>query len=265
MLSVFVERRDQAKIFVESGIDEVDKFGYNKAEEIERKAGLAMNVFDIMGPIMVGPSSSHTAGAVKIGFTARQLLREEIKQVKLYLHGSFLATGKGHGTDKALIAGLLGMKPDDERIPDSFRYAIERGLEYEFAGIELRNAHPNSVLLKLEGIKGNKLELVASSIGGGAIMINKIDGVEADVCACYPTLIVNNEDKPGHVSMVTSVLSQKAVNIATMRIYRDKRGGNAVMIIECDQEVSLEVIDVLRKAEGVMKVTYLSMEEKNEF
>jgi L-serine dehydratase len=224
-----------------------------------------MNVFDIMGPIMVGPSSSHTAGAVKIGFTARQLLREEIKLVKLYLHGSFLATGKGHGTDKALIAGLLGMKPDDERIPDSFRYANERGLEYEFAGIELRNAHPNSVLLKLEGVKGNKLELVASSIGGGAIMINKIDGVEADVCACYPTLIVNNEDKPGHVSMVTSVLSQKAVNIATMRIYRDKRGGNAVMIIECDQEVSLEVINVLRKAEGVKKVTYLSMEEKNEF
>jgi len=226
---------------------------------------MAMNVFDIMGPIMVGPSSSHTAGAVRIGFTARQLLREEIKHVKLYLHGSFLATGKGHGTDKALIAGLLGMKPDDERIPYSFQYAKECGLDYEFLGIELRNAHPNSVLIKLEGIKGNKLELVASSVGGGAIMINKIDGVEADISGGYPTLIVNNEDKPGHVSMVTSVLSQKAVNIGTMRIYRDKRGGNAVMIIECDQEVPMEVIELLRKAEGVRKVTYLSMEEKNEF
>ena len=224
-----------------------------------------MNVFDIMGPIMVGPSSSHTAGAAKIGFTARQLLREEIKQVKLYLHGSFLATGKGHGTDKALIAGLLGMKPDDDRIPDSFQYAKEQGLVYEFAGIELKNAHPNSVLLKLEGVKGNKLEIVASSIGGGSIMINQINGIQADVCACYPTLIVNNEDKPGHVSMVTSVLSHKAVNIGTMRIYRDKRGGNAVMIIECDQEVSLDVIETLRKAEGVRKVTYLSMEENNEF
>ena len=93
-----------------------------------------MNVFDIMGPIMVGPSSSHTAGAVKIGFTARQLLREEISSVKLYLHGSFLATGKGHGTDKALIAGLLGMKPDDERIPESFYHAREQGLEFQFAG-----------------------------------------------------------------------------------------------------------------------------------
>ena len=224
-----------------------------------------MNVFDIMGPIMVGPSSSHTAGAAKIGFTARQLLREEIKQVKLYLHGSFLATGKGHGTDKALIAGLLGMKPDDNRIPESFQYAKEQGLVYEFAGIELKNAHPNSVLLKLEGVKGNKLEIVASSIGGGSIMINQINGIQADVCACYPTLIVNNEDKPGHVSMVTSVLSHKAVNIGTMRIYRDKRGGNAVMIIECDQEVSLDVIETLRKAEGVRKVTYLSMEENNEF
>jgi L-serine dehydratase len=224
-----------------------------------------MNVFDIMGPIMVGPSSSHTAGAVKIGHTARQLLREDIKLADIYLHGSFLATGKGHGTDKALIAGLLGMNPDDEKIPSSFLIAEEKGLTYRFSSIELKNAHPNSVLMKLQGANGGKLELVASSIGGGSIMINKIDGVEADICACYPTLIVHNVDKPGCVSMVTSILSQKAVNIATMRIYRDRRGGNAVMIIECDQEVPLEVLELLNKAEGVLKVTYLSMEEKNEF
>ncbi len=224
-----------------------------------------MSVFDIMGPVMVGPSSSHTAGAVKIGFTARQLLREEIKYADLYLHGSFLATGKGHGTDKALIAGLLGMKPDDERIPTSFLIAEEKGMEYQFSAIELRNAHPNSVLLKLEGNHGGKLEVVASSIGGGMIMINKIDGVEANICACNPTLIVHNVDKPGHVSIVTSLLGQKAVNIATMHIYRDKRGGNAVMIIECDQEIPHEAMDGLRILEGVAKVTYLSMEEKNEF
>jgi len=220
-----------------------------------------MNVFDIMGPIMVGPSSSHTAGAVKIGYTARKLLREEVFYADLYLHGSFLATGKGHGTDKALIAGLLGMKADDERIPTSFAIADERGMKYHFSGIELRNAHPNSVWLKLEGIQGNKIELVASSIGGGSIMINKIDGVTADICVCYPTLIVHNVDKPGHVSQVTSILSKLAVNIATMHIYRDRRGGNAVMIIECDQEVPSEAIDILKSAEGVMKVTYLSMEE----
>lgn len=221
-----------------------------------------MNVFDIMGPVMVGPSSSHTAGAVKIGYTARQILREEVVFADIYLHGSFLATGKGHGTDKALIAGLLGMRPDDERIPTSFVLAKESELEFQFSGIELKNAHPNSVLLKLEGRNGGKLELIASSIGGGQIMINQINGVEADICACYPTLIVHNVDKPGHVSVVTSILSQNLVNIGTMRINRDKRGGNAVMIIECDQEVPMEALRLLKNAGGVTKVTYLSMEEE---
>ncbi len=216
-----------------------------------------MNVFDVMGPIMVGPSSSHTAGAVKIGYTARKLMREDIKEAKIFLHGSFLLTGKGHGTDKALIAGLLGMMPDDERIPDSFSHAKERGLEYEFEGIELRDAHPNSVLLKLVGIQGNKMEIIASSIGGSSIVINQIDGIEADITAAYPTLVIRNIDKPGHVSMVTSLLSKNSINIATMKIQRDKRGGNAVMIIECDQGVPSEVLELLTNSEGVKKVTYI--------
>lgn len=224
-----------------------------------------MNVFDIMGPVMVGPSSSHTAGAVKIGFTARQLIREEIKNAEIYLHGSFFATGKGHGTDRALIAGLLGMKPDDERIPSSFQIAEENGMQYSFAGIELRNVHPNTVLLKLTGNNGRKLEIVASSLGGSAIRICQLDGLEANFCACYPTLIVHNVDQPGHISEVTSMLGHKSVNVATMQLYRDKRGGNAVMVIECDQEVPLEALQWLRKLEGVVKVTYLSLEEKNEF
>lgn len=224
-----------------------------------------MNIFDIIGPVMVGPSSSHTAGAVKIGFTCRQLLREEIQTADIFLHGSFLATGKGHGTDKALVAGLLGMKPDDERIPDSLQIADERGIKYSFSGIELRGAHPNTVLLRLSGVCGRELEVEASSIGGGQIMINKIDGLDANICACYPTLIVHNMDQPGHVSEVTSMLGHKSVNIATMQLYRDKRGGNAVMVIECDQEIPLEALDWLKKLEGVVKVTYLSMEENNEF
>lgn len=224
-----------------------------------------MNIFDIIGPVMVGPSSSHTAGAVKIGFTARQLLREEISTADIFLHGSFLATGKGHGTDKALIAGLLGMKPDDERIPKSFQIADERGIKYSFSGIELRNVHPNTVMLKLKGICDRELEVVASSIGGGQIKICQIDGLDANICACYPTLIVHNIDQPGHVSEVTSMLGHKSVNIATMQLYRDKRGGNAVMVIENDQEVPLDAIEWLKKREGVVKVTYLSMEESNEF
>lgn len=153
------------------------------------------------------------------------------------------------------------MLPDDERIPDSFFHAEERGLEYEFEGIELRDAHPNSVLLKLVGIQGNKMEIIASSIGGSSIVINQIDGVEADITAAYPTLVIKNIDKPGHVSMVTSLLSKNSINIATMKIQRDKRGGNAVMIIECDQEVPSEVLELLTNAEGVKKVTYINTVE----
>lgn len=228
---------------------------------LQTKAGIDVNVFDIMGPIMVGPSSSHTAGAAKIGYIARKLMREEIKEAKLYLHGSFLLTGKGHGTDKALIAGLMGMKPDDERIPDSFQYAKERGLEFEFARIDLKGAHPNSVKINLVGVSGNIIEVIGSSIGGGSIIINQIDGVEANITASYPTLIIKNVDQPGHVSMVTSLLSQQSINIATMKIQRDKRGGNAVMIIECDQEVPSSVIALLNNANGVKKVMYLNIDE----
>ncbi|MFT4144266.1 MAG: L-serine ammonia-lyase, iron-sulfur-dependent subunit beta [Mobilitalea sp.] len=220
-----------------------------------------MNVFDIMGPIMVGPSSSHTAGAVRIGYTARQILREEVSYADLYLHGSFLATGKGHGTDRALIAGLLGMLPDDERIPDSYGVAAQCGMRYHFSGIELRNAHPNSVLMKLQGRDGGTVDIIASSIGGGQIIINQIDGIEADISASYPTLIVHNVDQPGLVSQVTSILGTRAVNIGTMRINRDKRGGHAVMIIECDQEVPEEALSELKNAKGITKVTYLSIAE----
>lgn len=221
-----------------------------------------MNIFDIIGPVMVGPSSSHTAGAVKIGYTARKLLGEGIAEAKVYLHGSFLATGKGHGTDKAIIAGLLGMKPDDERIPISFQIAEDKGMSYQFAGIELRNAHPNSVLLKLTGENGRILEIEAASLGGSTISINKIDGLQTNFCACYPTLIVHNEDRPGHVAKVTNVLEQSSVNIATMQLYRDRRGGNAVMIIECDQEIPVEAVELLSNIEGIVKVTYLSMTEE---
>jgi len=220
-----------------------------------------VNVFDIMGPVMVGPSSSHTAGAVKIGYIARKLMKDDIKEAKIYLHGSFLMTGKGHGTDKALIAGLLGMKPDDERIPDSFRYAKESGLKFEFGEIDLKDAHPNSVLLKLSGADGNSLEIVASSIGGGSVVINQIDGVDADITASYPTLIIKNTDKPGHVAMVASLLGKHDINIATMRIHRDKRGGTAVMIIECDQTIPSDVIDELCVSKGIKKVTYINVED----
>lgn len=221
-----------------------------------------MNLYDIIGPVMVGPSSSHTAGAVKIGYVSRKLMAQPIVKAQILLYGSFLATGKGHGTQIAIVAGLLGMKTDDCRIPDSFRLAGEAGMEISFGEAELKDAHPNSVQLILTGADGRQLEIVGESIGGSRINIASIDGLSANFSGDYPTLIVHNLDQPGHVAEVTSMLSHKSVNIATMQLYRAGRGGHAVMVIECDQEVPKESIRWLAHLEGIEKVTYYSLEEK---
>lgn len=218
-----------------------------------------MNIFDIIGPVMVGPSSSHTAGAVKIGYVSRKLLGEDVKKAEILLYGSFLATGKGHGTHKAVLAGLLGMKPDNSQIPESFILAKEDGLEFSFGEAKLKNAHPNSAQLFLEGKNGRHLEIVGESLGGSLINIAEIDGLSANFSGEYPTLIVHNLDQPGHIAEVTSMLSHKSVNIAAMQLYRSSRGGNAVMIIECDQEVPIDSVKWLSHLEGVVKVTYYSL------
>ena len=218
-----------------------------------------MNIFDIVGPVMVGPSSSHTAGAVRIGFVARKLLGEPVKKAELLLYGSFLATGKGHGTDRALIAGLLGMQPDDERVPISFEEAINAGMQFSFGEANLKDAHPNSVVLLLTGLSGKEIEIIGASLGGGRMKICKIDGYEANFCAEYPTLIVQNLDQPGCVATVTTMLSERGINIATLQLYRDSRGGDAVMVVECDREVPLDSIKWLEGQPGIDRVTYYSM------
>ncbi len=218
-----------------------------------------MNLFDIMGPVMVGPSSSHTAGAVKIGYVARKLIGEPIISAKINLYGSFLATGRGHGTHFAIVAGLLGMKTDDVRIPNSMEIAKAEGMQVSFGRADLEDGHPNSAELELVGAEGRKLTIVGESIGGSLINIAKIDGLDANFSGEYPTLIVHNLDQPGHVAEVTSMLAHKSVNIATMQLYRAKRGGNAVMVIECDQEVPKESIEWLNHLEGIEKVTYYSL------
>ena len=212
-----------------------------------------MNIFDILGPVMVGPSSSHTAGAVRIGLIARRLLGGQPATAKITLSGSFAATGTGHGTDRALVAGLLGMKPDDIRIPDSFALAVEQGLAFTFDKTELKEAHPNTAILQLSTAGGRELEVQASSLGGGRINVN-FNGDS-------PTLIVHNLDQPGHVAEVTSMLSHKSVNIATMQLYRNHRGGYAVMVIETDQDIPAEALRWLSRLEGVIKVTYLNAEQ----
>ena len=220
-----------------------------------------MNIFDILGPIMVGPSSSHTAGAVRIGLIARRLLGGQPATAKITLSGSFAATGTGHGTDRALVAGLLGMKPDDIRIPDSFALAVEQGLAFTFDKTELKEAHPNTAILQLSTAGGRELEVQASSLGGGRIMVNKLDGINVNFNGDSPTLIVHNLDQPGHVAEVTSMLSHKSVNIATMQLYRNHRGGYAVMVIETDQDIPAEALRWLSRLEGVIKVTYLNAEQ----
>ena len=219
-----------------------------------------MSLFDILGPVMVGPSSSHTAGAVRIGYIARTLLGCKPVSADIGLHGSFAATGKGHGTDRALVAGLLGMKPDDMRIPDSFRVAGEEGLLFSFEKMQIPGAHPNTVLLFLRGEDGKELVVQASSIGGGRIMINKIDGIDVNCSGELPTLIIHNLDQPGLVAKVTTRLSEKNINVATMQIFRDKRGGFAVMVIETDQPIYKKNLSYLESIEGVVKVTYFKGE-----
>lgn len=220
-----------------------------------------MNIFDIVGPVMVGPSSSHTAGAVKIGFVARKLLGEPVAKAEVLLHGSFLATGRGHGTNIALIAGLLGMKTDDSRIPNSFAIATEEGMEYSFGEIDLKNAHPNAVMLKLTGVSGKYTEIVGESIGGSLINISSIDGQEANFSGDYPTLIIYNKDLPGRLALVATELARRQINLATLKVNRSVRGEDAIMIIECDDEVWEDGIEWFRQLEGVNKVTYYSLED----
>ncbi len=214
-----------------------------------------MNLFDIVGPVMVGPSSSHTAGACRIGYVARKLLAEPVSEAEILLYGSFLATGKGHGTTYAIVAGLLGMTPDDPRIPESFELAKEANIMLSFGEADLKDGHPNSVVLKLKGVSGLEIEMVAESLGGGRMNVVSIDGIDADFSGDYNTLIVYNDDKPGLVARVSGILAEKNINIATLKLHRSQRGGQAVMVIECDRAISEEEIAWIRNQEGINKVT----------
>ena len=212
-----------------------------------------MDIFEIIGPIMVGPSSSHTAGAVRIGLVARKLLARPPVRAELLLHGSFAATGRGHGTDRALVAGLLGFEPDDTRIPDSFVYAKEAGLDFRFDTVELRDAHPNSVLLRLWAEPdGKPMEVIGASIGGGRIEIREFNGIKLRFSAEAPTLIVKNRDNPGSVADVSYLISRRNINIATFQVNRSSRGGEAVMVIECDTPIRQELITAIRSMPDIV-------------
>lgn len=215
------------------------------------------NIFDILGPVMVGPSSSHTAGAVRIGLIARQLFGRQPEMAEVYLHGSFAATGKGHGTDKALIAGLLGMMPDDMRIPDSYDVAKDMGMDFVMKNKDIKGAHPNTaqIIMEAEGVPQMKIQ--AHSIGGGRICVCKLDGIDVNFSGESCTLIIRNVDEPGRIMEVAAALSKAEVNVATMQVFRDKRGGTAVMVVETDQVIPRSAIDELESKPGIIRVKFL--------
>ena len=220
-----------------------------------------INIFDMMGPVMVGPSSSHTAGAARIGNMGRTLLGEEVARADIGLYGSFAETGFGHGTDRALLAGLLGMKPDDLRIPNAYQEAKNAGMKCSFHVVDLRDAHPNTALLELTGKSGKQMTLQASSVGGGAIVVNKIDGINVSFTGEFNTLIVRNQDESGSVAAITSILSQLRINVANMSVNRHRRGGDALMGIETDQHIKRNQVEFLAQLPGILSVTYYDKED----
>ena len=220
-----------------------------------------LDIFDILGPVMVGPSSSHTAGAVRIGRMARTLLGNQPVKARIGLHGSFAETGQGHGTDRALVAGLLGMRPDDLNIPRSFEIAAEKGLEFTFETIQLRDAHPNTAVLMVEDAQGKKLKVQAVSTGGGRIRVDKINGVDVNFTGAYNTLVIRHQDVAGELNRITNELVAGNVNIANMSLFRSRRGGDVLTVIEMDEKLMPEIRDRIRQIYAVHDVTYYEKED----
>lgn len=220
-----------------------------------------LDIFEILGPVMVGPSSSHTAGAVRIGNMARVLLGSRPVTAHIALHGSFAETGPGHGTDRALVAGLLGMKPDDLQIPHSFELAEEQGFRFDFREIQLRDAHPNTAVLELEGSDGKTLKIQASSTGGGRIHVDRLNDIEVDFTGSFNTLVIQSLDVSGELAEVTGLLSAEKINIANMSLYRSRRGGAVLMVIETDQRVPLPVREKLAGIPNIVGASYYEKEE----
>ena len=204
-------------------------------------------VFDILGPIMIGPSSSHTAGAARLGKVARAICGKPMKKVTFLLHGSFGKTYKGHGTDKALVAGILGMEPSDTRLRNSLEIAKEKNIEIEFKEVDLGDAHPNTVKFIIEDIDGV-----------GSIKITEVNGSVVEFTGEYPTLIISHKDVPGAVSKVTAIVYEHNINIAFMKVFRTERGKAARMVFEMDSPITKDIIDEIKKVEAVEKLVVIN-------
>ena len=207
-----------------------------------------VSLLDIIGPVMVGPSSSHTAGACRLGLLARCLVGGTPHRARIELHGSFARTGEGHGTDKAIVGGLMGFRPDDERLRDALGIAEREGLDYRFEKTTLGEdgeIHPNSARITLEREQRSAV-MIGSSLGAGRVLVTNIDGYPVEVTGNYHTIVLVAEDIPGSVARIAGILADHGLNIATLRLTRKERGGDAFMVIELDDEPGLDVRDQLR-------------------
>ena len=224
----------------------------------------SVGVFDILGPIMIGPSSSHTAGAARLGKVARAVAGDEVIDVTFYLHGSFAKTYKGHGTDRALVAGILGMEPSDKRLRNSLEIAKEIGLKFKFVETDLGDVHPNTVKFDMLTKSGERREVIGSSIGGGSIKITEVNGNRVEFTGEYPTLIMSQKDVPGVVSKVTNLLYSEGINIAFMSVFRRQKGQGANMVFELDHTVDDDTVEKLKTIEEVNRVIMINPVKEGE-
>ena len=214
-----------------------------------------ISVFDVIGPNMIGPSSSHTAGACEIAYLAQKMKSVNLKRVEFTLYGSFAGTYRGHGTDRALLGGIMGFAPDDVRLRDSFRIAKERGIDFTFLTDEKEtDVHPNTVDIRMISDNGSEMTVRGESLGGGKVRIVRINHVQVDFTGEYNAVIVIQRDKPGVVAHITKCLSDKDVNIAFMRLFRESKGETAYTIVESDGELSGDIREKILENPNVRDV-----------
>lgn len=211
------------------------------------------SVFDILGPVMIGPSSSHTAGAARLGKMAKEIADDSFIKVTFYLHGSFAKTYKGHGTDRALVAGILGMEPSDERIRESLNIAKEKGIEIEFVEKDLGYEHPNTVKIVFSYKDKDDYYIIGSSIGGGNILITNINGNKVTFSGNYPTILIRYMDQKGSISRISSILAKENKNIATMKVSRE--GKIATMVMEIDNPIEDKIIENISNLDEIIYIT----------
>ncbi|MEG1254204.1 L-serine ammonia-lyase, iron-sulfur-dependent subunit beta [Clostridium sp.] len=222
------------------------------------------SAFDILGPIMIGPSSSHTAGAARLAKIAAKIAEDNVKEVRFLLHGSFSKTYRGHGTDRALVAGILGMDPWDYKLKDSFEIAKTTGLKFSFEEADLGDVHPNTVKFIMEDPSGVETTVTGSSIGGGNIVIFELDGQSIQFTGEYPTLIITHLDVPGMIYKVSNLLFNENINIASMNVYRKSKGSEASTVVETDGVVNHYIIEKIREIDNVKNVEEILPPTKGE-